>query len=334
MKVAILFDPGGVHWDQRDIAAAVESVRIVQTCLRRRGHACTLVPIRPGDWRWLTAVRRADVIFNLCEGLDGHSRFEDWVVGTLELCGVPFTGCRAWATAICHRKHVANALLQSENIPVPPFGLARGNTIPDGVGLPAIVKPAAEDASLGVDVGAVCTTAEGLRDRVARMAEQWEDVLVQEYVAGREFNVGFVGRKMLPISEIDFAAMPASRWPIVTYSAKWEEGSEEDRGTIPICPARIDPDLQARLADAARRAWELLTNCEGYGRVDLRVDEAGRPFVLEVNPNADLSVDAGLARMAQAESWDYEELLAQVIRETLDRAASRQAATTLTEPRA
>jgi D-alanine-D-alanine ligase len=157
------------------------------------------------------------------------------------------------------------------------------------------------------------------------MAEQWESVLVQEYVAGREFNVGFIGKTMLPISEITFDQMPEGSWPILTYSGKWDEGSPEDLGSIPQCPANIPAELARKLEKVGRDAWELMAESEGYGRVDLRVDSSGQPYVLEVNPNPDLSENAGLARMGRAHGWNYGELLQQVIRETLERAAARKA---------
>jgi D-alanine-D-alanine ligase len=233
MKVAILFDPGGAHWEQKDIVAAVEGTRVIQSHLRQAGHEVTIVPVRPNDWRFINKIRQADVVFNLCEGLDGHSKYEDYVVATLELAGTPYTGCRPWATAVCHRKHVANTILAGAGIPVPRFALAHRNRVPTDLELPVIVKPAAEDASLGIDSGAVCTSRKSLKRRIALMAEQWESVLVQEYVAGREFNVGFIGRKMLPISEITFDNMPEGSWPILTYAGKWDEGSPDDMGSIP-----------------------------------------------------------------------------------------------------
>jgi D-alanine-D-alanine ligase len=325
MRVAILFDPGGAHWDNKDIVAAVEGTKVVQNHLRQAGHEATIVPIRPNDWRYISRIRQADVVFNLCEGLDGHSKYEDWIVATLELTGTPYTGCRPWATAVCHRKHVANTVLAAAGIPVPRFALAHRNKVPTHLELPVIVKPAAEDASLGIDAGAVCTSRKSLKRRIALMAEQWESVLVQEYVAGREFNVGFIGRTMLPISEITFDNMPEGSWPILTYSGKWDEGSPEDLGSIPQCPANIPAELAKRLERVGRDAWELMAESEGYGRVDLRVDSSGQPYVLEVNPNPDLSENAGLARMARANGWEYGELLQQVIRETLERAAARKA---------
>jgi D-alanine-D-alanine ligase len=325
MKVAILFDPGGAHWEQKDINAAVEGTKVVQNHLRQAGHDASIVPIRPNDWRYISKIRQADVVFNLCEGLDGHSKYEDWIVATLELAGTPYTGCRPWATAVCHRKHVANTILAGAGVPVPRFALAHRNKVPTDLELPVIVKPAAEDASLGIDSGAVCTSRKSLKRRIALMAEQWESVLVQEYVAGREFNVGFIGRTMLPISEITFDQMPEGSWPILTYSGKWDEGSPEDLGSIPQCPANIPTELAKKLEKVGREAWELMAESEGYGRVDLRVDSSGQPYVLEVNPNPDLSENAGLARMARAHGWNYGDLLQQVIRETLERAAARKA---------
>ena len=111
------------------------------------------------------------------------------------------------------------------------------------------MKPAAEDASVGIDNGAVCTSKRALKKRVALMLEQFEEVLVQEYVAGREFNVGFVGRRMLPIAEIRFDGMPEGTWPIVSYAAKWIPGSPEDEGTLPVCPAEVPTELAKQIGE-------------------------------------------------------------------------------------
>jgi D-alanine-D-alanine ligase len=204
--------------------------------------------------------------------------------------------------------------------PIPPFTLALANQLPADFPLPAIVKPNGEDASVGIDGEAVCTSRRALRRRVAHLLEQFPEVLVQAYVAGREFNVGFVGNRLLPVSEIRFDDLPAGTWPIVSFAAKWVPGSPEDLGTQPECPARIPADLHRRLVTAAKRAWETMANGEGYGRVDLRVDEGGQVWVLEVNPCPDLSSNAGLARMARAAGWTYDQLVLGIVEEALGRA--------------
>ena len=331
MKVAVLYDGGWDTWDAKDVASVWESVKEVQAALRSRGYETTSIPVRaPNDFSWLPRVRRSDAVFNLCEGIAGQARYEDFVVATLELTGVPYTGCKPWAVTVAHRKHVANTLLARAGTPIPRFVPSSGNKLPAELTLPVIVKPATEDASVGIDAGSVCTTRKALKKRLAEMVEQWEEVLVQEYVAGREFNVGFVGELVLPIAELCFDNMPEGSWPILTYAAKWDVGSPEDLGSTPICPVGLPAETQKRIVAVAREAWEALCGAEGYGRVDLRVDASGQPFVLEVNPNPDISDAAGLSRMAKAQGWEYEDLICRIVEESLSRSSSRLAAVALT----
>jgi D-alanine-D-alanine ligase len=275
------------------------------------GHGVQRVPVRPG-LRWLAACRRADVVVNLCEGVGAVSRAESLVAGTLELAGVPFTGVKPEVLITCLRKPVANALLSARGIPVPRWIQPSGNRVPTDFPLPAIVKPATEDASVGIDQGSVVTSRRVLTQRVAQLSEEFDEVIVQQYIGGRELAVGFVGDQVLPISEIDFSAMPLGAWPILCFDAKWTAGSPADAGSQSVCPARVPKALQDRLVTLARDAWRAVGGT-GYGRVDFRVDDAGQPWVLEVNPNPDLSEDAGLARMARAFGWSYEDLVLRIV---------------------
>src|SRR5256884_2933550 len=168
--------------------------------------------------------------------------------------GFPSRGSSLGTPATSRRKHIANALLQQAGLAIPRWTVAQGK-IEDDFPLPAIVKPAAEDASAGLDRGSVVSDRKALRARVAAMTEQFDEVLVQEYVAGREFNVGFVGTRVLPISEIDFSRMPEGAWPILTYAGKWEPGSPDDLGSVPVCPANITQKLADRLVRVAEAAW-------------------------------------------------------------------------------
>jgi len=279
--------------------------------------------VRP-DPRWLGQCRRADLVFNLCEGVHGVAHWEDHVVAALEFAGIPFTGAGAWTVAACRRKAVANAVLATAGLPIPAWIVAQGR-IPDDFPLPAIVKPAAEDASAGLDRTSVVTDKKGLRARVAAMTEQFDEVLVQQYIPGREFNVGIVGTRTLPVAEIDFSTMPQGSWPILTYAAKWQVGSAEDLGSVPVCPAVISERLAARLVRTAEAAWRAMQG-KGYGRVDLRVDAEGKPWVLEVNPNPDLTDEAGLSRMGRAAGWDYPELVRRIAEVALREAQGAKAA--------
>jgi D-alanine-D-alanine ligase len=154
---------------------------------------------------------------------------------------------------------------------------------------------------------------------VARGCEQWDRMIVQRYVGGREFNLAIVGGRVLPHAEIDFSRLRPGLPPVVTYAAKWEHGSPEDQGTIPRCPARLPARLAARLTGLAEQVWAAVDGA-GYGRIDVRVDGRGTTFVTDVNPNPDLGVQAGLARQAAAAGWSYLDLIARIVEDALARA--------------
>lgn len=316
VRVALLVDAAAVA-DASGGAAApdvaiAETVAAVEAALRADGRLVTRVPAAPGG-AWIDALRSADpeLVFNLCEGVGGVARHESPVIAVLELLGVPHTGSSAWTAALCQRKPAANAVLAAAGLAVPPWRAVRaGDPLPD-VGFPAIVKPAAEDASLGIEQGAVVRDAAELAARVQEAGARWDELVVQRFVDGREVNVGVLGGDPLPCSEIDFSALAAGRWRIVTYRSKWEPGSDEDAGARPVCPAPLPPALAAALQRAAARAWRAVGG-GGYGRVDFRVDASGRPWLLEVNPNPDLAPDAGLARMAAAAGLGYADLVRRV----------------------
>jgi D-alanine-D-alanine ligase len=168
-------------------------------------------------------------------------------------------------------------------------------------------------------------TTRQLAERVSDMLERWDEVLVQRYIEGREVNVGILGDAVLPIAEIDFGRMPKGMWRIVTYQSKWDEGSEEDLGSAPRCPARLPASVAAQLRRIAVASWRLVGG-SGYGRVDMRIDDRGRPWILEVNSNPDFSPDAGLARMARVAGIEYGALVRQVCELALQRA--REGSTT------
>ncbi|MGE0442783.1 MAG: ATP-grasp domain-containing protein [Gemmatimonadales bacterium] len=324
MKIGVVYDAGSGEWDPKDVAAVIDNARMVQRALKNGGHETVLIPVTLGDVRWLAKVQRCDCIFNLCEGINGIARYEDYAVAALDLTRVPFTGCNSWTVTIAHRKHVANTLLAAAGVPVPAFVLAAPDIMPAHLRYPVIVKPSGEDASVGIDSGSVCQTPRALKRRLKQAFAKWDEVLIQEYVPGREINVGFIGSEILPLSEIDFGAMPKGNWPIVTYAAKWDVGSDEDRGTLPMCPAPLEPALADKVETAARAAWQLIGKEMGYGRVDMRIAPDGNPYVLEVNPNPDISDDAGLSRMASVRGWDYDTLILKVVDEALSRAERRR----------
>jgi D-alanine-D-alanine ligase len=262
---------------------------------------------------WLATLREGgfDVVFNLCEGLGGQGAEEVLPAAAVELLGLPMTGARAFTLGLCYRKDLVNAHLRAQGISVPDWAVARVDEALVWRHFPAIVKPAAEDASLGIDAESVVHSREELDAALARGYQTWERLMVQKYVEGREVNVAIVGECVLPHSEIAFA-LPAGLPHIVTYAAKWEPGSVYDRGTVPRLLGAEEAALAARLARIAQRTWGAVEGV-GYARVDVRLDERGRLYVIDVNPNADLTPGAGLARQAEGAGWSYADLVARIV---------------------
>ena len=320
MKIGLLFDGASALGANPDVLI-LDTLEAIEQVLTVEGNQVVRVSAHT-DARWIERVRRGkfDLVFNMCEGIDGIAALEPAANSMLELLGVPFTGASSWTAALSLRKHVVNSLLDRAGLPIPRFALARRGAPLPAVGFPAICKPAAEDASIGIEQRSVVRTTRALGERVESMLERWPEVLVQRYIDGREVNVGILGELVLPISEIRFDGMPKGKWRIVSYRSKWETGSDEDLGSEPHCPAELPSQLAAEVKKLAITAWRLLGG-HGYGRVDFRIDRAGRPWILEVNANPDIAPDAGLARMARAAGMDYATLVSTVCELALARHA-------------
>jgi D-alanine-D-alanine ligase len=311
-RVAVIADAVAEMQDHLE-ASLPGGLDAVRDALRDLGREAVVLEFAGEPGAWLASLRDGgfDVVFNLCEGLGGQGSEEALPASAVELLGLPMTGARAFTLGLCYRKDLVNAHLRAQGIAVPDWAVAVARQPLVWRHFPAIVKPAAEDASLGIDAASVVHSREELEIALARGHATWERLLVQRYVEGREINVAIVGEHVLPHSEITFD-LPAGRPHIVTYAAKWEAGSEYDRGTIPRLLGADESALSARLARIARRTWAAVEGV-GYARVDVRLDDRGRLYVIDVNPNADLSPGAGLARQATGAGWSYQDLVARIV---------------------
>jgi D-alanine-D-alanine ligase len=294
----------------------------VAAALRALGYDPVLVEFDRDPAGWLAGLAngRFQLVFNLCEGLNNQGAGEPVAAAAVELLGIPLTGAPSEMLALCLRKDRANAVLRAHGVPVPEWVVARPDQ-PLGPWrrFPAIVKPAAEDGSFGIGPDSVVGDRAELETVLARGCRQWGRMLVQRFIRGREFTLAIVGGRVLPHAEIDFRNLPRGLPPVVTYAAKWEYGSPEERGTVPRCPARLPAHLAARLTRLAEQVWAAVDGA-GYGRIDVRVDGRGTTFVTDVNPNPDLGVSVGLARQAAAAGWSYVDLVARIVEDALTRA--------------
>lgn len=266
-----------------------------------------------------------DVIFNLVESVEGDSIKEMYIAGIYELLKIPFTGCSAQTLGLCLNKHRVKLILKGAGFKVPEWRLYQTpsklvfDSKPE---FPMIVKPSHEDGSVGISEQSVVYNESELKEQLEFMFSTFrQPILVEEYIDGREINSAILGDKekiALPLSEISFETLPNELPKIVTYDGKWLKESVYYKNTIPVCPANLDEKLSNKIKEIALEITELFS-CRDYARVDLRLDRNNVPFILEVNPNPDISMDAGFARAAKAYGLDYPELLNKIIEFALDR---------------
>jgi D-alanine-D-alanine ligase len=313
------------HPDAVSEADVVEVGAAVATALTASGFAPVKVPAGPPLDAFVSQlVRIAPVLaFNLAEGFGGRSGGATYLTSVFELLGIPYTGSPVEALAVCVSKSRTKDLLRGCGLPTAlSLAVDPGEPVPElpweG---PALVKPDAEDGSLGIDQGSVVQDRAGLLDRVERLRREYDGtVLIEEYLPGPEFNVGLVAwpePRALPVAQVMFAPADGT-WPILTYAAKWDQGSDDDLRSPVACPAPIDAGLASRVSALAVSTFRS-TGCRDYARVDFRLDARGDPMVLEVNPNPDVGPTAGWARAVRASGVSYEDAIEAIASQALSR---------------
>ena len=288
------------------------------------GHRASLVRVDEGEGLrpFVEALERLrpDVVFNLCEAFRESSAGEFGIAAVLDLLGIPYTGSGSLALAIALNKPLAKALFIGHGIPTPGFTVCESMpTQMPTLEFPWMLKLAAEDASLGITADNVVTDHASAGRRLQELfAEFRAPVLVEEFVDGREFTVPLLDGRPLLVEEIEFDVEPR----IVSFRGKWDEGSAEYAGTRPVFAPRIDDGPRQEMLRLAVDVAGVI-GLRDYARVDFRMDGGGRIFVLEGNPNPDISPGSGYRRALDAVGMSY----AQFIATLLDNAAGRASPT-------
>jgi D-alanine-D-alanine ligase len=314
-----------------DATSVRESAKAIARALMETGHTVELTGVHGVEvYDVLARIGRdkPDLLFNLCESMDGDPRNEPTFAGLLDLLRIPYTGADLLALASCLYKQRTKDILLAQGVPTPPYRYLRtpadlDDASLDSLDYPWFVKLAHEDASLGITEANVVKSAAELRARGRELMNEFrEGVIAERYIEGREVNVtlfGFGERvEVLPLHEIDFAAMPSDRPKIVSYAAKWDERHVDYAGTKPVPLRGLSDEVRAEIERVARAAW-LAVELRDYGRVDLRVDNSGVPWVIDVNPNPDISPDAGVARAAAAAGMTYPQMVDRIAQLALAR---------------
>lgn len=315
--------------EEKDIlaeGAIIEEIEAVEMALRSLGHQCAVMAVRDEIFQiihWLKEYQ-PHVVFNLCESVYGNSCWEMNIPAMLDLFRIPYTGSSPLTLGLCQDKGKVKDILQSQDILTPGYrifeqamGAAKGNKFP------IIVKPLHEDGSLGITRESVVFDDEALIKQIRYVIDQYQQpALVEEFVEGRELNVGLMETNgkvgVLPISEIDYSEFPEGIPRICGYEAKWVTESPEFQKSKPVCPAPLESGVKKRVEHIALRVFKLF-GCRDYARVDLRIDRDGKIYVLEVNPNPDISPQSGVARALKAQGTTYTEFVGNLLERALKR---------------
>jgi D-alanine-D-alanine ligase len=306
--------------DIKDIALHIVEI------LERDGFATSALGVTGDVFGAVESIKSfsPDVVFNLCESIGGDNRFEPLLPLLLDREGIAYTGSGPLTLSLSLHKHKAKEILRARGVPTPAAAYV---TAPDvsgiGIPFPLIVKPAREDASVGIHAESVVHDRAALARRVTHVLSHYrQPALVERYIDGREIYVSMLGRpagapQIFPFYEIDFALMPADRPRIVSFDGKWVEGSDEFIGTKPVPCVNLPAALQARVTEVALAAFDAM-EVRDYARLDIRLPErgpdAGTPFVIDMNPNCDLSDGAGgYSKAAAAAGLGYDEVIRRIV---------------------
>ena len=310
--------------EQKAVIGVLEAVEAVRASIVELGYEVVLLPLVPPFETAREKLASLDVrlVFNLFEGFCGEPETEALVPEALDELNIPYTGCQAGVLRLGLDKAKVKVLFQAAGIPTADFQLLNPETLATfRLDYPCIVKPRADDASNGITVDSVVQDFPSLARQVKIIAGSYGgSALVERFIGGREFNATVMGNSqlvVLPVSEIVYS-LSLGLPRILSFEAKWEEDSIYFKGTKVVCPAEISPEERDNIAATALAAYKLL-GCRGYARADMRMDEAGKLNIMEVNPNPDISPGTGAARQALAAGMKYSEFIDRIIRLALEK---------------
>jgi D-alanine-D-alanine ligase len=303
-----------------------ETVEAIADALRKGGSDVTRIE---ADEKALNRLSRLklDIVFNIAEGLHGESR-ESHLPAILEMLDIPYTGSGPLTLAIALDKALTHQILSANGVPSPAFQVFSNpnEKRKRGLRFPLVVKPLAEGSSKGIRSSSFVKDEFSLKKQVQWVTETYnQPAIVEEFISGREFTVGLIGNNepnVLPPVEILLNKLPSQASPLYSYEAKWVWDVPENPMDIFCCPADISPKLERQIKKTATKTFKVL-NCRDLCRMDMRLDEAGIPLVLEVNPLPGLIPDPDahscLPEAARAAGLSYEQLICTVLWHSLGR---------------
>jgi len=261
-----------------------------------------------------------DVCFNLIVEFHDVANYDQHAAAYLELLKAHYTGCNPRGLTLARDKALSKKILQHDDVPVPGFMLVPRGEKPyriRGLEFPLFVKSATEEASLGISQASIVRDDKKLRERVAFIHDKVEtDAIVEEYIEGREFYVGVLGNddvEVFPPWELCIPNLRDGAPNIATRRVKWDIDYQKKLGVRNQRAENLPPEAEERIAWIARESYRSL-GLSGYARLDLRMKPDGSLYVLEANPNPDITYGEDFADSAEAAGTSYEALIERILR--------------------
>lgn len=303
------------------------TIDAIINALNRKGHNVLPVNAEQDLFSYFKK-NRPDMVFNIAEGKSGRFR-ESEVPAILECLDISYTGSNTHSLAIALNKALTKKILIAENIPTPRFQLfTKGteNLDPD-LKFPLIAKPNREGSAKGINASNVVFDIAGLHKKIKELIDLYhQEVLVEEFIQGRELTVGILenGKTViLPILEIDFSSCQRSGEFFYSWRMKEFQG-DADLGLTPTfhCPARLDKDTERKIKEVALKTHHAV-GCLDISRIDIRLSDDNIPYVLEINPLPGLNPnESNFPLMAYAAGMGYEDLIEAILMNAFNRRRS------------
>ena len=290
-----------------DISVPWKTEFDVKNTLEVMGHEVRVVGVADDLAVMRTATKdfAPHIVFNLMENFTEVGVFDQNIVSYLELLKVPYTGCNPRGLMLSRDKALSKQLLSYHRIPVPDFTVFRvGRPVqrPKRLTFPLIVKSLTQEASIGISQASVVESDEKLRERVHFIHRSvGTDAIVERYIPGRELYVGIVGNlalKVFPVWELNLGNLPRENWRIATERVKWSGPYQEKHGIMSGPALGLDDGVAERIQRLCKRVYRTL-DLSGYARIDLRLTDDGRVYVLEANANPQIAYGEDFAEVGR-----------------------------------
>jgi len=326
MRIAILFDltsqpPEAQNYRDYEKDDTWDNEVDVKRALQRLGHEVELIGCFNDLPRLISDINTAkpDVIFNMLESFDSNRDFEPHVAGVLDLLRIPYTGTKPLGLNICKDKALSKKILSHHRIRIPDWVISKKNRPLKSLKrfrFPAFVKATRTEGSEGIAKDSLVDNEKDCLERAAFLHEKFNsDVLIEEFIDGRELYVSVLGNKRLrtfPIRELSFHNMDDDEPKFATYRTKWDEDYRKRWGIRNQFAKDLDPTVIKKAFQISKKAFEALF-LNGYARFDFRLKGDSELVMLEANPNPSIVHYDDFAMSAKAGGMEYDKLIAKLI---------------------